>query len=1108
MKALLLCLSLLGAASLLPAASPDMLDRHELPTRQLHLILKPVLQLPDSNIVAASETLRVGDRLLQPGVDYQLDHLTGRLTLLNGSLPGRETAVSYALFPAWLPRRLGGRTPAELPLVHPDSVELVTPQLFARPREEPATALNYQGSFLRGIRIGNQSGVDLESGLRLKVDGRIGSDIEVAAFLTDQVSPLQPEGNTQNLEEIDRIYVEVGSPDFTVTMGNFYLDYGGMQLLNYSRRIEGVQGGWHRAPLQVGGAVALSRGRFNSVTLNGLDGVQGPYRLPDETGEAGILVIAGTEQIWLDGLPLTRGQQQDYIIDYSTGEITFSNRYVITAESRITVDYEFSAQHYRRQIYALDGGGTYYEGQNVKVRYLEERDDYRNPLGWTETDEIAALLREAGDDLQRLQISGAHEVEPGRGGYRLIDAEAGQWGEYAPRPDPFTADSVYRFDVLFTRLGRDAQGVLLGDYERNYNDWGYTVYHFVGENLGEWAPVRLITPPAAQRMIGLQLENNWREHLRFNNEVVMSDYDRNLRSGLDDGDNLGLASLHRLRLQAPLRLPLLGVPSLETLLRLRDTRYLSLNRDQEAEYHRNWALPQQAITVWQQLESTLQLRRSRFSYTRFNVGRVLTADDREALRWGGEGVYQDSLGRGLQLRYRTSRAGANRLHQAAGSSRQDWGLVRLTGELAYELTRSALREVTFTSPRLAVASPLAGQLLQLAWQQRRQWGSDSSGVPLSFTSREYNLQLEPQQKRNLLISGGVTHYEKDWDSPDSAAVRTDLGQVHLVFANGPGNLRLDGDYRIDRSLVSELVTVYVPVDSGLTGNYSEDPPGSGHFVPDPYGDYTAYTHATGDFLPTRGVQLSLRMSDTFWNRLRLSSRLRVEGRSRTRHPLRFYCLLPAELDDDSTRLAILTATQQLRFPFADGEQNLQLSWDESRRLDRLVVNAASKRRETRIGLEHDWRLLASVTLREQVGLKLLRETGFTINDLRTWRAGGGVEWRFGQGLTLRLDYLGRYGFKAGGGQAIAQTAAPGLTWRFRKRGRLSTGGSYTYAWADREQIPLELLEGNRIGSNLTLDMTLDYRIGTATHITSRVDYRRLPGRPTNYSFSMQWQSFF
>jgi hypothetical protein len=91
--------------------------------------------------------------------------------------------------------------------------------------------------------------------------------------------------------------------------------------------------------------VALSRGRFNSITLSGQDGVQGPYQLPDETGNTGVLVIAGSEQIWLDGIPLTRGQQQDYIVDYSTGEITFSNRHVITADSRITVDYEFAADN-------------------------------------------------------------------------------------------------------------------------------------------------------------------------------------------------------------------------------------------------------------------------------------------------------------------------------------------------------------------------------------------------------------------------------------------------------------------------------------------------------------------------------------------------------------------------------------------------------------------------------------------------------------------------------------------------------------------------------------------------------------------------------------------
>ena len=478
----------------------------QLPLRQWQTVLKPVLQLPDSNIVAGSESLQVAGELLQLGKDYDLEYLTGRLSLLNGELPGREVLISYSVFPDWLPRQVGGLSPQDLPLVHPDSVALAKPLPLPPRRDEGASTLNYEGSFLRGIRIGNQSGVDLESGLRLKVDGKIGNDIEVAAFLTDQVSPLQPEGNTQNLEEIDRIYVQVTSPDFRVTMGNFYLDYGEMPLLNYTRRIEGAEAGWLKGPVKALGAVAVSRGRFNSVNLTGMDGVQGPYHLPDETGAAGILVIAGTEQIWLDGIPLTRGLQQDYVIDYSTGEITFSNRHVITAESRITVDYEFSAEQYRRSIYTGEVRSSYYPGQSLLVRYIEERDDWRNPLGWSETEETEQLLQLAGDDPAALLVSGVQEVEPGYGGYQLLDLEQGQWGEYAARPDPFSTDSVYRFDIIFTRLGRDKQGLLQGDYTLYYNDWGYTSYTFVGANQGEWAPVRQITAPATQRMIGLQLE--------------------------------------------------------------------------------------------------------------------------------------------------------------------------------------------------------------------------------------------------------------------------------------------------------------------------------------------------------------------------------------------------------------------------------------------------------------------------------------------------------------------------------------------------------------------------------------------------------------------------
>jgi len=1080
----------------------------ELPERTLHAILKPTVQLPDSNIVADSESLLVAEQLLVHGTDYVLDYLTGELSLLNGELPGREALISYQIFPVWIPRRVGGLKPEELQFVHPDSLEFVTP-VSQPPPETGAANLNYQGSFLRGIRIGNQSGVDLESGLRLKVDGRIGRDIEVAAFLTDQVSPLQPEGNTQNLEEIDRIYVEVSSPDFKVTMGNFYLEYGGMPLLNYSRRIEGAQGSWYTGPVQADAAVALSRGRFNSVTLTGQDGVQGPYQLPDETGNAGILVIAGSEQIWLDGIPLTRGLQQDYIIDYSTGEITFSNRHVITSDSRITVDYEFAAEQYRRNIYLGQVASEYYPGQRLQLRYVEERDDWRNPLGWVRTDDTDQLLEQAGDDPAGLQISGVQEVEPGYGSYRLLDAQQGQWGEYAARPDPFSTDSVYRYDIVFTRLGRDAQGQLLGDYNRTYNNWGYTTYLFVGEQQGEWAPVRLITAPAGQRVIGLQLDNDLGELVSFSNTVVMSDYDRNIRSAIDDDDNLGLTSNSELALHLPHNLPWLGKPSLITHLRLRDSRYRALDRDQETEYNRNWALPTAAETVWQELESALRFQRDSRNYTRFTLGRVLTMSDREALRYSGDGVYQDSLGDGLQLHYQVSTTGADRLQQASGKSSWRWGVTQLIAELGQEHVRNSWRETAFIEPHLGVGFPLLGQRLELSARQRQLWGSDSSGGDPGFRSREYRLNLEPEHKSRLLISGGITHFEKEWNTPDSASVSTDLGQLHFVYAGSPGGLRLDGDYRIDRSLISRQVTVYAPVDSGMTGNYSEDPPGSGHFVPDPYGEYTAFTHATGDFLPTRGVQFSLRVSDTFPRGVRFSSRLQVEGRSTTDNPLPFYLLLPSELDSDSSRLMQITATQQLRIPLFSDTQNLRLTWDESRRLDRLHVVEENRRRESRIGLEHDWRLARSVTLQEEGGYKSLQTSeGTYSSDLRNWRVGSSVEWRCLRSLTLRFGYLHRQGVSDSELRAGSHGLTPGLTWRFMERGRLNASSNWTHAWANRSTVPLELLDGSRVGQNLTATLTTDYRIGRATHITGRINYRRLPGRPTNYTFSMQWQSFF
>ena len=80
----------------------------------------------------------------------------------------------------------------------------------------------------------------LNSGLNLELSGQLSENLEVVAALTDEATPIQPEGNTQTLDEVDKVFVRFKSPYVQGTVGDFNLTYDQSQFGKLSRKLQGI----------------------------------------------------------------------------------------------------------------------------------------------------------------------------------------------------------------------------------------------------------------------------------------------------------------------------------------------------------------------------------------------------------------------------------------------------------------------------------------------------------------------------------------------------------------------------------------------------------------------------------------------------------------------------------------------------------------------------------------------------------------------------------------------------------------------------------------------------------------------------------------------------
>jgi len=406
--------------------------------------------------------------------------------------------------------------------------------------------LNVRGSIARGVNVGNNQNAVLNSNLNMQIEGDLGDGLMVRASISDKNIPIQPDGTSQQLQDFDQVFIEVFNPDFKLTAGDFSIKASEGKYLRYQRKTQGAMLQFtpilSNKDLEITSefAGAAARGKYHRMEFFGEEGNQGPYKLSGANNETWIIVLSGSERVFIDGEQLTRGQSRDYTIDYNTGELSFTANQLISKDSRIIVEFEYTDRNYNRFM-LITNHEIKTKNSKFFIRYFSDADAKNQPVDQNIDTDKRVFLSQLGDNLDQAMFPAFDSLgfDNGQVRYRMTDTIInGQTYDsifiYSVNP----AEAVYQ--VGFSQVGQNK-----GNYIKQINSANGRVYQWIapenGIPQGNYEPVTLLITPKKQQMINLGGENKLGKKTSIYYELALSNEDINMYSNLDARDNQGLA---------------------------------------------------------------------------------------------------------------------------------------------------------------------------------------------------------------------------------------------------------------------------------------------------------------------------------------------------------------------------------------------------------------------------------------------------------------------------------------------------------------------------------------------------------------------------------------
>ncbi|MCB9235725.1 MAG: hypothetical protein H6581_29025 [Bacteroidia bacterium] len=583
---ILVQLWLLVLPGIIPAWS---LAQNSVPRRDSITFEKDTLVLPQKYIVPFSFQLLNGNQEVDTSA-YEILPLSGALVLRDKSLIGQPLVADYRYFPRFLNASYTFR---KLKVEVNEKGDTVVNYISSRYNREQVEAielgnLRKSGSISRGVTVGNKQSLNVTSGLRLQVEGDIGDDIKILAAITDENIPIQPDGTTQQINDFDKVFVQMSKGRNDVVLGDFEINHKGTWFSNFYRNVQGIAAHINTDKISASVNGAVAKGKYFTNTIAGKNGVQGPYRLVGKNNERFIIVLAGSEKVYLNGDLMTRGEANDYTIDYNTGELYFTSQRIINNVSRIVVDFEYSDRFYNRSLMFAEFHGKFLKDKlNFGFSYGRDADNQNAPIDLSFSEADRDTLRMIGDDNTLAFTSGVDTVEysPNTILYERRDTTIGLVTYERYVLSTVAEKAIY--NVSFTYVGTGN-----GYYLRSSKTVNGTVFDWVapdtsGKPTGDYAPIKLLALPQLLQVADFKADYQLTKKVKLYSELAISSRDKNRFSPLDDDDNVDLANktgilVDKISLGDSVNL------KVDISHKYIGERYTNIDRINKIEYGREW----------------------------------------------------------------------------------------------------------------------------------------------------------------------------------------------------------------------------------------------------------------------------------------------------------------------------------------------------------------------------------------------------------------------------------------------------------------------------------------------------------------------------------------